>query len=57
MIQRSALQAIIRGDSPILMIMPTDRGKSLLFLLPALYEMSRTTIIIVPLISLRTDLI
>jgi superfamily II DNA or RNA helicase len=56
-IQRSALQAIVRRDSPILTIMPTGGGKSLLFLLPASYEMSGTTVVIVPLISLRADVV
>ena len=39
------------------MIMPTNGGKSLLFLLPALYKINGTTIIIIPLISLYIDLI
>lgn len=56
-IQRPALEAIVRGDSPILTILPTGGGKSLLFLLPASYEMSGTTVVIVSLISLRTDLV
>jgi DEAD/DEAH box helicase len=56
-IQRPALQTIVRGDSPVLTILPTGGGKSLLFLLPASHEISGTSIVIVPLISLRTDLV
>jgi superfamily II DNA helicase RecQ len=37
--------------------MLTGGEKSLLFLLPALYEMSGTTVVIVPLISLRADVV
>ena len=37
--------------------MPTSGGKSLLFLLPTLYKMSGTTIIIISLLSLHMDLI
>jgi superfamily II DNA helicase RecQ len=37
--------------------MSTGLGKSLYFLLPASYEFSATTIVIIPLIALRDDLI
>jgi superfamily II DNA helicase RecQ len=37
--------------------MLTGGGKSLLFLLPASYEISRTTVVIVPLISLRANVV
>jgi superfamily II DNA helicase RecQ len=37
--------------------MPTGLGKSLHFLLPVSYEFSATTIVIIPLIALRDDLI
>jgi superfamily II DNA helicase RecQ len=40
------------GDSPILAIMPTGSGKSLLFILPASYEFSGTTIVVMPLLAL-----
>ena len=45
------------GDSPILAIMPTGSGKSLSFILPASYEFSGTTIVVVPLLALQQDVL
>lgn len=57
-IQEEAIKAVIQGqsESPLLVIMPTGQGKSLTFLLPASLVGSGTTIVVVPLISLRQDL-
>ncbi|THW91892.1 hypothetical protein D6D18_06444 [Aureobasidium pullulans] len=51
------LRAVYDGDSPILAIMPTGSGKSLSFILPASYEFSGTTIVIVPLLALQQDML
>ncbi|KAL8686415.1 MAG: hypothetical protein Q9218_007122 [Villophora microphyllina] len=55
-LQADSLRRILRGESPLLVVMPTGAGKSLLFVLPASYEASEITVVIVPLISLRQDL-
>lgn len=54
-LQSKALEAIIRGQNPIIIVMATGSGKSLTFLLPA-YISTGVSIIIVPLISLQEDL-
>ncbi|CAD0046302.1 unnamed protein product [Aureobasidium pullulans] len=53
--QEEVLRAVYDGDSPILAIMPTGSGKSLSFILPASYEFSGTTIVVVPLLALQQD--
>ncbi|PYH28098.1 P-loop containing nucleoside triphosphate hydrolase protein [Aspergillus neoniger CBS 115656] len=55
-VQAEALQAIQDGESPVVTVMRTGGGKSLLFMLPAFLEPGGTTIVIVPLLSLRQDL-
>lgn len=54
--QRRAIDAIIAGQSPIVAVMPTGAGKSMLFMLPAWAEQGGTTVVVVPLISLRGDM-
>ena len=54
--QRKAIDAIVAGHSPIIAIMATGAGKSMLFMLPAWAEQAGTTIVVVPLISLRGDM-
>ncbi|OBS16845.1 hypothetical protein FPOA_12574 [Fusarium poae] len=56
--QETVIRAIIRGESPIIQIAGTGEGKSMSFLLPAYCanDNGGTTIVIVPLISLRDDL-
>ena len=56
-VQAAALQAIQDGESPVLAVIRTDRGKSMLFILPVFAEPGETTIIVVPLLSLRGDII
>jgi superfamily II DNA helicase RecQ len=55
-IQREAINAITAGESPVVAVMPTGGGKSLLFMLPAFAEQGGTTVIIMPLIALRGDM-
>lgn len=52
-LQEEAVSRVLRGVSPLLVVMPTSAGKSLLFLLPASYQISGVTVVIVPLSSLR----
>ena len=54
-IQRQAIQAIVQQKSPVVTIIGTGAGKSLLFMLPAACS-DGLTIVVVPLISLREDL-
>ncbi|KAL4777905.1 P-loop containing nucleoside triphosphate hydrolase protein [Aspergillus varians] len=54
--QQPAMQAIQDGASPILIVMPTGSGKSMLFMLPAFIATRGYTIIVVPLLALRSDL-
>jgi superfamily II DNA helicase RecQ len=55
-VQQQAIQAIQHGVSPVVVVMPTGGGKSLLFMLPAWVEPAGTTVVVVPLIALRGDL-
>lgn len=55
-LQAAAEQAIMGCDSPILAVMETDSGKSLLFILPVFCSQGGVTIVVVPLIALREDL-
>jgi late competence protein required for DNA uptake (superfamily II DNA/RNA helicase) len=56
-VQAPALRAIQDGESPVVAVMPTGGGKSMLFMLPAFAEPSGTTIVVVPLLALRSDMI
>jgi RecQ family ATP-dependent DNA helicase len=55
-VQKEAIEAITAGQSPVVAVMPTGGGKSLLFMLPAFAEQGGTTVIVVPLIALRGDM-
>ncbi|KFZ23099.1 hypothetical protein V502_02421, partial [Pseudogymnoascus sp. VKM F-4520 (FW-2644)] len=54
--QKKAVTAIFQGRSPMLVVMGTGSGKSLLFILPAFCIQGGTTIVVVPLQSLQTDM-
>jgi RecQ family ATP-dependent DNA helicase len=54
--QEKTIHAIMTGKSPIVSIMATGEGKSLLFMLPAYCISGGTTIVIIPLCSLQEDL-
>jgi superfamily II DNA helicase RecQ len=55
-LQELALEAIIRNESPILVVIGTGASKSLLFQLLAHSQKSRTTVVIVLLKSLEKSL-
>jgi superfamily II DNA helicase RecQ len=55
-VQEAAIEAITAGESPVVAVMPTGAGKSLLFMLPAFAEQGGTTIVVMPLIALRGDM-
>ena len=54
--QSEAMQAIQQGESPIVVVMPTGSGKSILFMLPAFVQVGGVTIVVVPLKALRADM-
>lgn len=54
--QQRAIQAVMNGSSPIFVVMATSAGKSMIFMLPAFCGQGGTTIVIVPLTSLQSDL-
>ena len=55
--QGEAIQAIQEGRSPIVAVMPTGSGKSVLFMLPAWVEPGGVTIVVVPFRGLRDDMV
>lgn len=55
-VQDPAMQAIQQGESPVVAVMPTGGGKSMLFIVPAFAAPGGTTIIIVPLVALQADM-
>ena len=61
--QEPVIQAIMRGESPIVSIIGTGAGKSLLFMLPAMCSaidsgqgIPEMTVVVIPMISLRQDI-
>jgi superfamily II DNA helicase RecQ len=55
-LQEKTMHAIMTGQSPIVSVMATGEGKSLLFMLPAYCVSGGTTVVIIPLCSLQDDL-
>lgn len=56
-VQGEAIEAIQKGQSPVVAVMPTGSGKSVLFMLPAWVEPGGVTIVVVPLRGLRKDML
>lgn len=54
--QKEALQAIMNGEARVVAVLATGEGKSLLFMLPALCVRGGLTILVLPLIALRQDM-
>jgi len=54
--QQDILQALMQGHKNVLGIMPTGGGKSLTFMLPAMCSKDGVTIVVVPILSLRDDM-
>jgi superfamily II DNA helicase RecQ len=55
-VQKAIIRAIMVGESPVITIIGTDRGKNLLFMLPAFCSGGRMNVIIMSLIVLRQDI-
>jgi len=56
-LQEPVLQAIMKHQSPIVAVMGTGVGKTLLFQLPAKSMSSGTTVVISPLVSLQDHMV
>jgi len=54
-VQKPAMQAIMQHKSPVVVVMGTGAGKSVLFMLPASVS-SGLTVVVVPLVALRGDM-
>jgi superfamily II DNA helicase RecQ len=54
--QQAALRAIMDGKSPVIVVMRTGGGKSLMFMLPASVKDAGTTVVVTPLIALKQDM-
>jgi len=55
--QEQAVEAVIEGVSPLIVVLPTGAGKSLSFMIPALLPDAGTTVVITPLVALAEDLL
>ena len=55
--QSRSMDLVMSGAEVVIAILPTGGGKSMLFMLPCKLEEAQTTILILPLISLRGDML
>jgi superfamily II DNA helicase RecQ len=55
-VQEPAIKVVAAGKSPIVAVMPTSGGKSLLFIVLVFAEQSSTTIVVVLLIALHSNI-
>ena len=55
--QEKLLDAILSGESQVIGILPTGGGKSLAFMLPACHRGAFTTIVVLPLVALKQDIV
>jgi superfamily II DNA helicase RecQ len=54
--QRQALNTILQGHSPVVVILPTAGGKTDLILIPAMLSPEKTFVVLTPYIALADDL-
>jgi superfamily II DNA helicase RecQ len=55
-VQDPAIRAIQRGESPVITVMLTGGGKSMLFMVPAFATPGSMTVVVVPLVALRANM-
>ena len=55
--QEQVMYAVLDRQTPLVVVLLTSRGKSLLFTVPALLDTSRVTIVVVPYQALIKDLV
>jgi len=53
--QEEAVQVVVSGLSPVIVVLGTGEGKSLLYMLPQRLPGAGTTVLIVPLVALKQD--
>jgi hypothetical protein len=56
-VQERAMTTVMSWTKQVIVIMVTGKGKSLLFMLPCILPDARVTILVLPLVSLRGDLL
>src|SRR5436190_35647 len=55
--QEQAVEAVIEGVNPLIVVLPTGAGKSLSFMIPALLPGAGTTVVITPLVALAENML
>jgi len=55
--QEQALHAVLNGQTPLVVVLPTGGGKSLLFTVPACLDRAGVTVVVVPYRALIEDLV
>ena len=55
--QQQAVQAVTSYKEEVVIVLPTGLGKSVLFMLPGVLENAGTTVLVLPLVALRIDLV
>jgi superfamily II DNA helicase RecQ len=55
--QEQAMYAVLSGQTPLVVVLPTGGGKSLLFTVPAFLEAGGVTVVVVPYRALIEDLV
>ncbi|CAO2655088.1 Nn.00g101520.m01.CDS01, partial [Neocucurbitaria sp. VM-36] len=55
--QEQAMHAVLDGQTPLVVVLPTGGGKSLLFTIPACIEEDGVTVVVVPYRALIEDLV
>ena len=55
--QEQAMHAVIDGQTPLVVILPTGGGKSLLFMVPACLDATGVTVVVVPYRALADNLV
>jgi len=54
--QKEAVLKTVMGVNQLFIILPTGQGKSLTFMIPAMLQVARTTVVITPLVALAQDM-
>jgi hypothetical protein len=55
--QKQLIESIIMNHAEVVGVLATGEGKSLAFMLPSLLPRSATTVVIIPLVALRQDMV
>ena len=55
--QEQAIHTVVEGQTPLVIVLPTGGGKSLLFIVPAYLDEVGVTVVVVPFRALINDLV